>query len=137
LRCWTCHDTLSVFILSSFYWSVSTTSLWASQRKNIATNGDLLLEPFKNKINNMFIYNSKKYTSSEHYPKYLISDKCFFSNNKKLYSFLKKIHNNAKFGSQKNRWWYFCIQLPSHSSSWSPVHMAQVHHLILVMKVNM
>jgi len=52
---------LSVFLFfQSFYWSVSTTSLWTSQRKKIAINGDLLLEPFKNKINNLFIYNSKK-----------------------------------------------------------------------------
>jgi hypothetical protein len=30
------------------------------KEKKIARNGDLSLEPFKNKINNLFIYNSKK-----------------------------------------------------------------------------
>jgi hypothetical protein len=29
-------------------------------KKKEAINGDLLLEPFKNKINNLLIYNSKK-----------------------------------------------------------------------------
>jgi len=46
-------------------------------KKKITINGDLLLKPFKNKINILSIYNNQKQTGEEHYPKYLFSYECF------------------------------------------------------------
>jgi hypothetical protein len=49
-----------VFLFFQVFTEVLVPACEHPKEKKIAINGDSLLEPFKNKINNFFIYNSKK-----------------------------------------------------------------------------
>jgi len=94
-------------------------------------NGDLLLKPFKNKLK-LCLSKITKNLSCEHYPKYLFL--MIFS---KMYNLFFKekitiIQNLVGRKVVKGTFVYKSFPTPSRSL----VHMAQVCHFILVMKVN-